>query len=81
MPTACVPGRVKSYCLLSAAYHTTPLRLLLTFLSASPQFAMVDLAGSERTSRTNNTGTRLRETGSINRSLMTLGACIEVRGV
>ncbi|XP_077298174.1 kinesin family member pavarotti [Arctopsyche grandis] len=41
------------------------------------QLSLVDLAGSERTSRTNNTGQRLREAGNINNSLMTLRACLE----
>ena len=41
------------------------------------QLALVDLAGSERTSRTGNTGDRLREAGNINNSLMNLRACIE----
>ena len=38
----------------------------------------VDLAGSERTNRTHNTGDRLKETGSINKSLMVLCHCMEV---
>lgn len=46
------------------------------FLSIS-QLSMVDLAGSERTNRTKNTGQRLREAGSINKSLMTLRTCLE----
>lgn len=41
------------------------------------QLSLVDLAGSERTSRTNNTGQRLREAGNINNSLMTLRQCLE----
>ncbi len=41
------------------------------------QLALVDLAGSERTSRTGNTGDRLREAGNINNSLMNLRTCIE----
>ena len=41
------------------------------------QFSLVDLAGSERTNRTQNTGDRLKETGSINKSLMVLCHCIE----
>ncbi|XP_071482317.1 kinesin-like protein KIF23 [Diadema antillarum] len=41
------------------------------------QLSLVDLAGSERTHRTNNTGDRLKEAGSINASLMTLRTCIE----
>ncbi|XP_059056646.1 kinesin-like protein KIF23 [Achroia grisella] len=46
------------------------------FLSIS-QLSLVDLAGSERTNRTKNTGQRLRETGNINKSLMTLRSCLE----
>lgn len=41
------------------------------------QLSLVDLAGSERTNRTNNTGTRLREAGNINNSLMSLRKCLE----
>eukprot|EP00057_Strongylocentrotus_purpuratus_P020465 XP_011674939.1 PREDICTED: kinesin-like protein KIF23 [Strongylocentrotus purpuratus] len=44
---------------------------------AISQLSLVDLAGSERTHRTNNTGDRLKEAGSINASLMTLRTCIE----
>ena len=40
------------------------------------QLSLVDLAGSERTKRTKNTGSRLREAGSINSSLMALRNCI-----
>ncbi|XP_041865906.1 kinesin-like protein KIF23 isoform X2 [Melanotaenia boesemani] len=42
------------------------------------QLCLVDLAGSERTSRTGAEGSRLREAGNINQSLMTLRTCIEV---
>ncbi|XP_017019482.1 kinesin-like protein KIF23 [Drosophila kikkawai] len=41
------------------------------------QLSLVDLAGSERSSRTKNTGVRLREAGNINNSLMTLRTCLE----
>uniref|UniRef100_A0A1B0B7Y8 Kinesin-like protein n=1 Tax=Glossina palpalis gambiensis TaxID=67801 RepID=A0A1B0B7Y8_9MUSC len=41
------------------------------------QLSLVDLAGSERSSRTKNTGLRLREAGNINNSLMTLRTCLE----
>lgn len=37
---------------------------------------LIDLAGSERASRTKATGTRLREAGHINQSLMSLGTVI-----
>ena len=40
--------------------------------------SIVDLAGSERHSRTNAAGSRLKEAGNINTSLMTLGKCIEI---
>uniref|UniRef100_A0A1A9Z737 Kinesin-like protein n=1 Tax=Glossina pallidipes TaxID=7398 RepID=A0A1A9Z737_GLOPL len=40
------------------------------------QLSLVDLAGSERSSRTKNTGLRLREAGNINNSLMTLRTCL-----
>ncbi|XP_015494860.1 kinesin-like protein KIF23 isoform X6 [Parus major] len=42
------------------------------------QLSLVDLAGSERTTRTKAEGSRLREAGNINQSLMTLRTCIEV---
>ncbi|KAF7264077.1 kinesin family member pavarotti [Rhynchophorus ferrugineus] len=42
------------------------------------QLSLVDLAGSERTSRTNNTGMRLKEASSINNSLMSLRTCLEI---
>jgi len=45
---------------------------------AVSQLCLVDLAGSERTSRTRAEGSRLREAGNINQSLMTLRTCIEV---
>ena len=38
---------------------------------------IVDLARSERTKNTQNTGERLKEAGSINKSLMVLGQCME----
>uniref|UniRef100_A0A8C6LD08 Kinesin-like protein n=1 Tax=Nothobranchius furzeri TaxID=105023 RepID=A0A8C6LD08_NOTFU len=42
------------------------------------QLCLVDLAGSERTSRTRAEGSRLREAGNINQSLMTLRTCMEI---
>ncbi|CAH1107195.1 unnamed protein product [Psylliodes chrysocephalus] len=42
------------------------------------QLSLVDLAGSERSSRTQNTGARLREASAINNSLMNLRTCLEV---
>ncbi|KAI0067955.1 kinesin-domain-containing protein [Artomyces pyxidatus] len=48
-----------------SSYHTARLTL-------------IDLAGSERTKHTQTTGERLKEAGSINKSLMVLGQCMEV---
>ncbi|XP_028305577.1 kinesin-like protein KIF23 isoform X4 [Gouania willdenowi] len=42
------------------------------------QLCLVDLAGSERTGRTGAEGTRVREAGNINQSLLTLRTCIEI---
>ncbi|KAM8890979.1 kinesin-like protein KIF23 isoform 2-T3 [Spinachia spinachia] len=42
------------------------------------QLCLVDLAGSERTGRTGAEGTRIREAGNINQSLLNLRTCIEV---
>ncbi|KAF9650694.1 kinesin-domain-containing protein [Thelephora ganbajun] len=42
------------------------------------RFTLVDLAGSERTKNTHTSGERLKEAGSINKSLMVLGQCMEV---
>ncbi|KAL6299650.1 P-loop containing nucleoside triphosphate hydrolase protein [Sparassis latifolia] len=41
------------------------------------RLTLVDLAGSERTKHTHTSGDRLREAGSINKSLMVLGQCLE----
>lgn len=42
------------------------------------QLCLVDLAGSERTGRTGAEGTRIREAGNINQSLLNLRTCIEI---
>ncbi|KAM6186106.1 kinesin-like protein KIF20B [Rhynchocyon petersi] len=42
------------------------------------ELTLCDLAGSERSMKTQNEGERLRETGNINTSLLTLGKCINV---
>ncbi|RIB29605.1 kinesin motor domain-containing protein [Gigaspora rosea] len=42
------------------------------------RLSIVDLAGSERTKHVQTTGTRLKEAGNINRSLMVLGQCLEI---
>ncbi|NWZ89875.1 KI20B protein, partial [Nesospiza acunhae] len=40
------------------------------------ELSLCDLAGSERYSKTRNEGDRLKESGNINTSLLTLGKCI-----
>lgn len=45
------------------------------------RLTLVDLAGSERTKNTHTSGERLKEAGSINKSLMVLGQCMEVMRV
>ena len=40
------------------------------------KIALIDLAGSERAGTSNTSGTRLKEGGSINKSLTTLGKVI-----
>ncbi|KAM6182741.1 kinesin-like protein KIF20B [Erethizon dorsatum] len=42
------------------------------------ELSLCDLAGSERSMKTQNEGERLRESGNINTSLLTLGKCINV---
>eukprot|EP00029_Vermamoeba_vermiformis_P010027 TRINITY_DN5190_c0_g1_i2.p1 TRINITY_DN5190_c0_g1~~TRINITY_DN5190_c0_g1_i2.p1 ORF type:complete len:747 (+),score=309.57 TRINITY_DN5190_c0_g1_i2:29-2269(+) len=41
------------------------------------RLSIVDLAGSERANKTKTAGDRMREASHINKSLMTLGMCIE----
>lgn len=42
------------------------------------RMCIVDLAGSERNRNTHTQGDRLKEAGSINKSLMVLGQCLDV---
>ena len=39
--------------------------------------SVVDLAGAERSSKTGASGARVKEAGQINKSLLTLGKCID----
>lgn len=40
------------------------------------KLSLIDLAGSERAAKTNNRGIRMLEGANINRSLLSLGNCI-----
>lgn len=44
---------------------------------STDRISIVDLAGAERSGKTGATGVRVREAGSINSSLLTLGKCID----
>ncbi|KAH0445950.1 hypothetical protein IEQ34_025215 [Dendrobium chrysotoxum] len=48
-----------------------------TLSCTTSRLSIVDLAGSERLGNTSASGDRLKEAGSINKSLMCLGQCIE----
>jgi kinesin family protein 20 len=58
-------------------------RLVLITATQNPsaiqvsRLTLVDLAGSERTKHTQTSGDRLKEAGSINKSLMVLGQCLD----
>lgn len=68
----------------SRSHSIFTIRILHTEDSEMPrvkrvsELSLCDLAGSERSMRTQNEGERLRETGNINTSLLTLGKCINV---
>ncbi len=59
--------------------HTLVLTLVTQDQHAvqTSRLSIVDLAGSERHRNTGVTGERLKEAGSINKSLMVLGQCLE----
>ncbi|XP_064636919.1 kinesin-like protein KIF20B [Lineus longissimus] len=80
LQTACTKlnqNSSRSHCIFT-------MKLLRVVDKENPKVARVsmlsfcDLAGSERYSKTRSTGERLREAGSINRSLLTLGQCIDI---
>nr|XP_035968982.1 kinesin-like protein KIF20B isoform X1 [Halichoerus grypus] len=54
------------------------LKILKCLVMRVSELCLCDLAGSERSMKTQNEGERLRETGNINTSLLTLGKCINV---
>ncbi|XP_045710570.1 kinesin-like protein KIF20B isoform X5 [Phyllostomus hastatus] len=68
----------------SRSHSIFTIRLLQIEDSETPrvirvsELSLCDLAGSERSMKTQNEGERLRETGNINTSLLTLGKCINV---
>ncbi|XP_040836894.1 kinesin-like protein KIF20B [Ochotona curzoniae] len=68
----------------SRSHSIFTIRILHIEVSEMPrvigvsELSLCDLAGSERSMKTQNEGERLRETGHINTSLLTLGKCINV---
>ncbi|XP_040831665.1 kinesin-like protein KIF20B isoform X2 [Ochotona curzoniae] len=68
----------------SRSHSIFTIRILHIEVSEMPrvigvsELSLCDLAGSERSMKTQNEGERLRETGNINTSLLTLGKCINV---
>ena len=70
--------------------HSSRSHLVLTFYARSiakqdgatarAKLHMIDLAGSERVSKTDATGTRLKEAQNINKSLSALGDVIAATG-
>jgi len=63
---------------LSVTYSSTDLFRQDPSSLQTARLTLVDLAGSERTKHTQTTGERLKEAGSINKSLMVLGQCMEI---
>ena len=67
----------------SCSHCVFTIKLVQTSNLSKPSFArinrmsIVDLAGSERTAKTQAVGTRAKEAGNINVSLMVLGRCID----
>eukprot|EP00040_Diaphanoeca_grandis_P029731 m.174695 g.174695 ORF g.174695 m.174695 type:complete len:1087 (-) comp31780_c0_seq1:653-3913(-) len=63
----------RSHCLFTIKV----IRTSKTEGSSINQLTIVDLAGSERYKKTDATGERIKEAGTINTSLMTLGKCMD----
>jgi hypothetical protein len=65
----------RSHLVVSVLLHAPPLGTSLPGLSS--KLHIIDLAGSERVSKTDATGTRLKEAQAINKSLSALGNVME----
>ena len=73
------------YCSMCCSYShcVFTIKLVQTSNASKPtcarvnRISIVDLAGSERTAKTLAIGTRAKEAGNINVSLMVLGRCID----
>jgi len=69
----------RSHAVFTLRYKCTRMDTVTGMVSdLTSKTVLVDLAGSERASRTGAEGVRLREAGSINKSLSALGRVIEI---
>ncbi|CAL9732487.1 hypothetical protein MOUN0_N11232 [Monosporozyma unispora] len=66
----------RSHSILQITIEQTNNRVDLQNEKISGILSIIDLAGSERAAMTKNRGERLIETGNINKSLLSLGNCI-----
>eukprot|EP00041_Stephanoeca_diplocostata_P028029 m.783207 g.783207 ORF g.783207 m.783207 type:complete len:1328 (+) comp23293_c0_seq5:175-4158(+) len=72
----------RSHCLFTVKVVRQPKKRAKGVASASvgasvSQLTIVDLAGAERGKKTKARGNRIKEAGTINNSLMTLGKCLD----
>ena len=66
----------RSHAILQIIVETKDKALGITAEVAVGKLSLIDLAGSERAAKTNNRGIRMIEGANINRSLLSLGNCI-----
>lgn len=73
----------RSHAIFTIKLAKTPKNCTAEIVKKNPsivkysKFSIIDLAGSERGNKTLATGTRLREAGTINNSLLTLKRCMK----
>lgn len=67
----------RSHAVLTITYHNKSASRTKDEISGG-KLSLIDLAGSERASKSGNTGIRMKEGASINKSLLSLGNCINI---
>eukprot|EP01127_Copromyxa_protea_P005280 TRINITY_DN15230_c0_g1_i1.p1 TRINITY_DN15230_c0_g1~~TRINITY_DN15230_c0_g1_i1.p1 ORF type:complete len:805 (-),score=119.08 TRINITY_DN15230_c0_g1_i1:73-2127(-) len=75
-PTDANAQSSRSHAILQVMVHSRNRTGNVTAAVRSAKLSLVDLAGSERAAKTNNRGARLVEGANINKSLLSLGNCI-----